>query len=374
MDEKLTDEEEAIIPEEDFREAIAACSLDPLLERYFRLAPPGAKLFIGLGFYSTHFGDKVNPAQYAECQAEIEPALTINDLKYLIRFEDDKNTKKYLRGLLLQREAEAAAQELHVEPTQGEPSMSQPAQVGADYIPPVPRRRRRRGSERALQWMLRKDSVRWLPLIGKAAAVLAVLLGGAVFVYMNRDRLAGTPSGAVATNEVVAVAAEKIEAHNAMASNSVAEADAALPPVATNEAVAAAAPTADEVEKMAQIPDDAAPRETNIVAVAAESDVTNAVDKNAAVAEGVSDTEVVRRKRKARRPKVVFTDGRKVVRHQDGRVEVPRVFSCAGAGVKAFWVYGPNHEKEAAKERKARLEWKMLCKQAEAGGMECQSE
>ena len=71
---------------------------------------------------------------------------------------------------------------------------------------------------------------------------------------------------------------------------------------------------------------------------------------------------------------MVFTDGRKVVRHQDGRVEVPRVFSCAGAGVKAFWVYGPNPEKEAAKERKARLEWKMLCKQAEAGGMECQSE
>lgn len=374
MEEKDTDEEEAIIPEEDFREAIAACCLDPLLERYFRLAPPGAKLFIGLGFYSTHFGDKVNPAQYAECQAEIEPALAVNDLKYLIRFEDDKNTKKYLRGLLAQREADAAAQELHVEPTQGEPSMLQPAQVGADYIPPVPRRRRRRGSERALQWMLRKDSVRWLPLIGKAAAVLAVLLGGAVFVYMNRDRLAGTPSGAVATNEVVAVAAEKIEAHNAMASNSVAEADAALPPVATNEAVAAAAPTADEVEKMAQIPDDAGPRETNIVAVAAESDVPNAVDKNVAVAEGVSDTEVVRRKRKARRPKVVFTDGRKVVRHQDGRVEVPRVFSCAGAGVKAFWVYGPNPEKEAAKERKARLEWKMLCKQAEAGGMECQSE
>ena len=92
MDEER--EDEAIIPEEDFREAIAACCEDPQLERYFRLAPPGAKLFIGLGFYSTHFGDRVDPRQYAECQAEIEPSLTVNDLKYLIRFEDDKGTRR----------------------------------------------------------------------------------------------------------------------------------------------------------------------------------------------------------------------------------------------------------------------------------------
>ena len=61
MDEER--EDEAIIPEEDFREAIAACCEDPQLKRYFRLAPPGAKLFIGLGFYSTHFGDRVDPRQ-----------------------------------------------------------------------------------------------------------------------------------------------------------------------------------------------------------------------------------------------------------------------------------------------------------------------
>ena len=99
-------ERETIIPEEDFREAIAACCEDPLLQRYFQLAPTGAKLFIGLGFYSTHFGDKVDPRQYAECQAEIEPALTIVDLKYLIRFEEDRNTKRYLKGLLGKRFSE----------------------------------------------------------------------------------------------------------------------------------------------------------------------------------------------------------------------------------------------------------------------------
>ena len=105
--------EESIIPEEDFREAIAVCRQDPQLNRYFEMAPPGAKLFIGLGFYSTHFGDKVDPRQYAECQSEIEPSLTPNDLKYLIRFERDKNTKQYLRELLAQREAEESAAVRH---------------------------------------------------------------------------------------------------------------------------------------------------------------------------------------------------------------------------------------------------------------------
>ena len=65
-------------------------------------------------------------------------------------------------------------------------------------------------------------------------------------------------------------------------------------------------------------------------------------------------------RKKIRFPRVIFTDGRKIVRHTDGKTEVPRVFSCIGAGVKPFWVYGPNPEREAAKERKARREWREL--------------
>ena len=130
MDNDVT-EGEAIIPEEDFREAIAACCEDPQLKRYFTLAPTGAKLFIGLGFYSTHFGDRVDPRQYAECQAEIEPALTINDLKYLIRFEDDRNTKQYLRTLLAKREEEEAA---------GQAEEGEAVAYSAEDPMPVPRR------------------------------------------------------------------------------------------------------------------------------------------------------------------------------------------------------------------------------------------
>ena len=40
--EEEADEEESIIPEEDFREAIAVCRKDPQLNRYFEMAPPGA--------------------------------------------------------------------------------------------------------------------------------------------------------------------------------------------------------------------------------------------------------------------------------------------------------------------------------------------
>ena len=64
-------------------------------------------------------------------------------------------------------------------------------------------------------------------------------------------------------------------------------------------------------------------------------------------------------------PRVVFTDGKRIVRHPSGVVEVPRVFSCAGAGIKPFWVYGAHPEVEAAKEKKAREEWESLVRLAE---------
>ena len=64
-------------------------------------------------------------------------------------------------------------------------------------------------------------------------------------------------------------------------------------------------------------------------------------------------------------PSVVFTDGKRIVRHPGGKVEVPRVFSCAGAGVKPFWIYASaDPAQEAAKERKAREEWAELYREA----------
>jgi hypothetical protein len=67
-----------------------------------------------------------------------------------------------------------------------------------------------------------------------------------------------------------------------------------------------------------------------------------------------------------RRPKIVFTDGKRIIRRPGGKIEVPRVFSCIGAGVKPFWVYGPSPEVEAEKERKARAEWESLRRKAQS--------
>ena len=69
---------------------------------------------------------------------------------------------------------------------------------------------------------------------------------------------------------------------------------------------------------------------------------------------------------RGRTPRIVLTNGKKIVRRSGGVIEVPRVFSCAGAGIKPFWVYGAHPEAEAAKEKKAREEWQALVSQAEA--------
>ncbi len=362
-------EDEAIIPEEDFREAIAACCEDPLLKRYFQLAPTGAKLFIGLGFYSTHFGDKVDPRQYAECQAEIEPALTIVDLKYLIRFEEDRNTKRYLKGLLAQREAEEGDETATPAETEAPPG-SKPA----DDIPPVPRRRlRRRNAVAGLQWALRKDRVRLLTFLARAAVLAVLLAGGAVFLYLNRDRINidfGRPNTAspepapVAKVQTSEVPPERTEPEPVKEKVDAPEQQ----PTVVADAAETNAPSA-------QIASDAVPTSTAVV-VKAETSLkegpltadTNDVVVTVDIAPG--DTAEPERVRPTRWPRVVFTDGRKIVRHPGGKIEVPRRFSCLGAGIKPFWVYGPHPEVEAEKERKARLEWRSLAEQAKSMSIE----
>ncbi len=322
-------EEEAIIPEEDFREAIAACRRDPELDRYFKMAPPGAKLFIGLGFYSTHFGDKVDPRQYAECQAEIEPALTVNDLKYLIRFERDKNTKKYLRELLVQREAEAVPEE---------PAPPEPADVP---IAPPKRKIRRKAPTptlRAEDAPEEKDSSVSLPL--KVAAAFVFLLIGVLAFYFSEkasDR-PSEPKPSVATADPSGSGREET-------SNVVAHADAQLPGSDEREEV-------EIVPAMTDVGEEDAPPQV------AETPETPPETTAAATADAPSRS-------RGRKPRIVLTDGKKIVRRSGGVVEVPRVFSCAGAGIKPFWVYGEHPGAEAAKEKKAREEWQSLVSQAE---------
>lgn len=331
-------EEEPIIPEDDFREAIAFCRQDPQLNRYFELAPPGAKLFIGLGFYSTHFGDKVDPHQYAECQAEIEPALTPNDLKYLIRFERDKSTKQYLRDLLAQREAEASAAE------------ETPAET-PDAPLALPKRKRRRKIPNAdLQAEdASEESAVGLPIPFKIAALIAILLGGAFVLYVATRRSAPQPAARQQAEATPVMPAQEQE--DKTERPAVAVRPAAQPKSSTRPERTYALVDADEEDARlhgADMPvgmEDAAsimPAETN------------------APAEAVAENG----KRAFRKLRVVFTDGKKIVKRSGGLVEVPRVFSCAGAGVKPFWIYGAHPEADAAQEKKARDEWQALVRQA----------
>ena len=330
--EEEADVEESIIPEEDFREAIAVCRKDPQLNRLFEMAPPGAKLFIGLGFYSTHFGDKVDPRQYAECQAEIEPALTVNDLKYLIRFERDKNTKAYLRELLARREAEVAPEG----PAPIDVPIA-PPESGDMPIAPPKRKIRRKLPALTLQAEDvpgKKDNSVSLPL--KVAAVFVFLLVGALALYFSQsapDR-PSEPTPSVA-------AADPSKSGRAETSNAVAHVDVQQPgpDMHTEEA---SVPAMDEVGE-----EDAPPQ-------VAETPET----PPAATADAPSRS-------RGRKPRIVLTDGNKIVRRSGGVIEVPRVFSCAGAGIKPFWVYGAHPEAEAAKEKKAREEWQALVSQAE---------
>ena len=328
-------EEESIIPEEDFREAIAACRRDRELDRYFKMAPSGAKLFIGLGFYSTHFGEKVDPRQYAECQAEIEPALTVNDLKYLIRFERDKNTKKYLRELLAQREAEVVPEE----PAQVDVP---PPESGDTPIAPPKRKVRRKlpaPTLRAEDAPAVRDNSISLPL--KVAAALVFLLLGVVAIYFSQ-RASDRPSEP--TPSVAAI--DPSESESAETSNAVAHADAQQPGSDEREEEEVAPAMTDVGEE------DAPPQ-------VAETPETPPETTAAATADVPSRS-------RGRKPRIVLTDVKKIVRRSGGVIEVPRVFSCAGAGIKPFWVYGAHPEAEAAKEKKAREEWQALVSQAEA--------
>ena len=330
-------EEESIIPEEDFREAIAACRRDPELNRYFELAPPGAKLFIGLGFYSTHFGDKVDPLQYAECQAEIEPALAPNDLKYLIRFERDKNTKQYLRNLLAKREAEE----------------TEPPAEQSDAMPALPKRKRRKKPTKPdLQAQAESDEPHaGMPLPFKMAALFALLLGGALLLY-----LAARPSNAPQPERW-----QLVEALPDAPEKDKAPAHAAKRPEAKPvRATLTDAPSEGTYALVDADEEDAIRHGADMRADIVDAPVaTTAEPSNQMVAATAND-----KRRTTRKPRVILTDGKKIVRRPGGQIEVPRAFSCAGAGIKPFWVYGAHPEADAAKEKKAREEWQALVQQA----------
>ena len=93
-----------VIPDEDFAKAISECRKDPYMDALFTNAPQGAKLFIGLLFYTQYFGENIDEEQYQAAFMDVETSLTPNDIAYLLRSDIDNETKNYLRGILEQKE------------------------------------------------------------------------------------------------------------------------------------------------------------------------------------------------------------------------------------------------------------------------------
>ena len=364
-------EKESIIPEEDFREAIAVCRKDPQLNRMFEMAPPGAKLFLGLSFYSTHFAGKVDPHQFAECQAEIEPALTAADLKYLIRFERDKTTKQYLRELLAQREAEATAE---AAPAGAESSEAKEETVAAEPPPPPPKglfspsrrkpstpppaehapppglafpkvwRKAEAGPAKSSRGLSIRFDIDFAGLF-KFVAQIALLLGGAFALYVAFRPSAPQPEEPQQAEAPPVAPVQKDEPP-----------PAAPQPVAPPEK----APSTEQTYALVTPDEEDARRHGADAPVAMETaEAPAAIETNAPAA-----VVAAREKRASRKPRVIFTDGKKIVKRPGGMIEVPRVFSCAGAGVRPFWVYDKHPEADAAREKKARDEWQALVQQA----------
>lgn len=93
------DENDGVIPVEDFRAAIDACCRDPEMRRRYEDASAGARLYIALGFYARFQGAALDISKYQTCLADIEPDLTPADVDYLIATETDGASLRYLHEL-----------------------------------------------------------------------------------------------------------------------------------------------------------------------------------------------------------------------------------------------------------------------------------
>lgn len=341
MDDRKNERE--IIPERDFREAIRACRKDPELDRYFKLAPPAARRFIGLGFYSTYFGERADKQKYADYLAQIEPTLSETDLRYLIRFETDKGTRQYLRDLLAHPKPQPTPKPPKSEPKPSEPKKPKEKPAAAWL-------------RKSLSKLSEAEDVpgnafgAWrlaLQVAGGLAIVLLLCWG----VKLSHD-LSGRDRQIRDLQEELRSLRDRID-RAASASKK--------PPVAAPEPTPRQ-PLAPEPEL------DPAAEEPQTAAVQTESEEIEErpVATNAVVA-GTGQKAVGKRR-------VRLTDGVRIVRHPDGTTEVPRTFSAAGAGLRnPFWVYDEKLAKagktelEAARVRKARAEWKALYDEAMLG-------
>lgn len=353
-EEDVIENDGPIIPEEDFREAISACRQDPELDRLFRFAPPGARLFIGLGFYSTHFGEKTDTAQYKACLEEIEPSLTPNDLKYLIRFERDKETKRYLRDLLAKREEEERAVP-ELPPEEFESVVEQPElpKPGPAKDQPIPRAKvmARPSLVQGLRVVANSEpsaSGRWVVPVAIGFGIVMVF----ICLFLVHSRMKTGQELARRNTDVVNLQRRMGELQQELERT-----QAELRKVRSAVVVQ---------EQMAALVHEDRPAPERRQDVPTE----NVVEDKPAEEPSEAKPEIQPEK-SDKTAKVVFTDGRKIVRKNNGRlIEVPRTFSYTGAGLKKpFWIYDrklgeAKMEAEAKLEKQARETWRALYEEA----------
>lgn len=332
----------AELPADELAEAVNACRRqDRRLDMYYKFASPTARRFVELGFYSNYFGDRTDPELYARCRDEIAASLTESDIRYLLRFESDPDTKVYLNALLGQ-------------PTAGEPHPAEPqnhvqsktapkSQPTTRPKPPAkprfPVKRKKARSRFARTWTIGQDSsgAIFLKILAALVIISAVIIIGGIRAYMNdaRDDEIHPRQSDAADDLAPTPVDEPSRQPKGIRAPRPRPTRAAAPETSIDEAADTFEPSASEDS----------PQPTNEV-----TDVTATQPK---------------------KRKVVLTDGPRIRTRQDGTIEVPRVFSYAGAGLKKpFWIYDRQLEKsgriehEARAEKAARDKWRALYDEA----------
>lgn len=355
MSDNQADDQVEIIPEREFREAINACRKDPELDRYYRFASPAARRFIGLGFYSTYFGEKADKQKYADYLARIEPNLSESDLRYLIRFETDKRTRSYLKDLLARPKAPPPPPSKPEEPKRPAPApkpvAATQARPATSHVQPVAKpvqavRPKRRKVSRSVLTLL-------LSSLALSAVVIILLL---FFMFRFYQQMSVKEQDIKDLKEEI----RYLKSQNEMLIN---DKSRPVAPVKTKSRRAKTRQElADEID---------AARNSELPAVETESG--ESTEAEAEAEDSSETTDAVKPADKGSTAKVVLkrrlrlTDGTRIVRRPDGTTEVPREFSYAGAGLKKpFWPYDAElersgkMEREAANERKARADWQAL--------------
>ena len=318
---------DAELPADKLAEAVEACrKQDRRLDMYYKFASPTARRFVELGFYSNHFGEQTDPALYARCRDAIAPTLTETDILYLLRFESDPGTKRYLNNLLAQ---------LHA--PKPEPVSAPKPQAASKPRFPVKRKKpRMRFARKRFDGDHSSGGIFGPKALALLSVVSLVLVIGGISAYVSDRR--------------ETEAAQRLPA-----------VDDDIPP----PSVARTVPSASRRPSLSRPSPTVQPVTDAPIAVAEEPVVAQTDEEPP-----TNDAPAVATKPTMKR-KLVLTDGTRIQTRPDGTIEVPRTFSYAGAGLKKpFWIYDRQLEKsgriehEARAEKTARDKWQALYDEA----------